>query len=227
MKFGAIKIVICSRQNLFAGALIFFFDEKMTLTPEQEERIRINRERALEIRRKRLESKKSVASNNNNNHEGVAAAVVVVGGDNKTKAEECSIESSSSMAATNGTKTNTSEKKTENAGEEKNDSSDVVTLEDFEVDAPPTVTKREAMEKYCLPEGTLAVCSFSTRENPRRKGWHPMKLYNRAEIRERARKRHGGLEGLIRERQRREEKRLKRDLDATKDVFRRVKQRRL
>jgi XPA protein C-terminus len=67
------------------------------------------------------------------------------------------------------------------------------------------VSKKEAMQTYCLPEGTLAVCSFVEKENPRNKKWAPLKLYNRAEIRRRARERFGGLEGLVKEQQRRVE----------------------
>jgi hypothetical protein len=76
------------------------------------------------------------------------------------------------------------------------------------------------MKMYCLPEGTLAVCAFSEKANPHHKGWTPMKLFNRSEIRRRARERFGGIEGLIAERQMREDKRFQKDLERTKDVFR-------
>jgi XPA protein C-terminus len=75
------------------------------------------------------------------------------------------------------------------------------------------------MQTYCLPEGTLAVCSFVEKENPRNKKWAPLKLYNRAEIRRRARERFGGLEGLVKERQRRVEKRFRKDMETAKNVF--------
>ena len=94
-----------------------------------------------------------------------------------------------------------------------------VELEDFEVDASPWVSKKEAMKMYCLPEGTLAVCSYEERANPHHKGWTPMKLYARAEIRRRARDRWGGLQGLVEERKRREEKKFRKDFDKAKDVF--------
>jgi DNA-repair protein complementing XP-A cells len=94
-----------------------------------------------------------------------------------------------------------------------------VELEDFEVGASPFVSKKEAMQTYCLPEGTLAVCSFVEKENPRNKKWAPLKLYNRAEIRRRARERFGGLEGLVKERQRRVEKRFRKDMETAKNVF--------
>mmetsp|Transcript_13784 Transcript_13784/g.20192 ORF Transcript_13784/g.20192 Transcript_13784/m.20192 type:complete len:148 (-) Transcript_13784:17-460(-) len=94
-----------------------------------------------------------------------------------------------------------------------------IDLEDFEVNAPLLVNKTEAMQIYCLPEGTLAVCEFVEKPNPHHKNWTPMKLYKRAEIRKRARKRWGGVQGLIEERNRREERRFRKDLQDSKDIF--------
>merc|ERR1712176_753125 len=94
-----------------------------------------------------------------------------------------------------------------------------VELEEFEINASSFVSKKEAKEMYCLPEGTLAVCSFGEKDNPRNRGWTKMKLYDRSEIRTRARKRYGGMEGLIAERESRIMKRFKKDLEETKDVF--------
>lgn len=99
------------------------------------------------------------------------------------------------------------------------DKDEEVELEDFEVGASEWVTKKEAVSKYCLPEGTLAVCKYTEKENPHNKGWKPMKLYLRAEIRRRARERFGGLEELQAERRRREEKRFTNDLEKTRNVF--------
>lgn len=91
-------------------------------------------------------------------------------------------------------------------------------LEDFERGAPPHVSKAEAMRVYCLPEGTLAVCRVvAEKDNPRNKNWTKMKLYDRQEIRRRARERFGGLEGLQEERRRREEKRFEKDLEKVKE----------
>lgn len=109
----------------------------------------------------------------------------------------------------------TPEKVQENKKEEDED----VELEEFEVGAPPLVTKKEAMKMYLLPEGTLAVCKFEEKQNPRHKGWNAMKLYHRSEIRRRARERFGGLQGLVEERRRREEKRFERDLEKSKKLF--------
>lgn len=103
--------------------------------------------------------------------------------------------------------------------EEEERGDEVEDLEEFEVNASPLVSKKEAMQKYCLPEGTMAVCSYVEKQNPHRKGWTPMKLYNRSEIRRRARKRFGGKEGLIAERNRRAQKRLEKDLLETRNIF--------
>jgi DNA-repair protein complementing XP-A cells len=145
----------------------------MELTEEQKERIQRNRERALEIQRKRKE-------------EGESGESLSSGGKKRLKVEE-----------------------------EEED----VELEDFEVGAPSLVSKKEAMQTYCLPEGTLAVCAFVEKENPRNKKWAPLKLYNRAEIRRRARARFGGLEGLVEERQKREMNRFRKDMETAKNVF--------
>jgi len=87
------------------------------------------------------------------------------------------------------------------------------------VGASPLVSKREAMQTYCLPEGTLAVCTFEEKDNPRHKGWAPLKLYKRSEIRRRARARFGGVEGLVEERKKRAEKRFRKDLKTAEDIF--------
>merc|ERR1712157_395867 len=100
----------------------------------------------------------------------------------------------------------------------KNDKEEVE-LEDFEVGASDYCSKEEAKKTYCLPDGTLAVCAFVEKENPHHKSWKPMKLYCRSEIRRRARDRFGGLEGLISERKKREEKRFRNDLEKAKELF--------
>jgi XPA protein C-terminus len=92
-------------------------------------------------------------------------------------------------------------------------------LEDFEVNASKFVTRKEAREMYCLPDGTLAVCTFTEKENPHGKRLKPMKLFERAEIRRRARERFGGLAGLIEERDRRKNKKFQNALESTKNIF--------
>ena len=157
----------------------------MVLTPEQQERIRLNRERALELRGRRgeKESKQNLALQE----------------ELKRKAQDDKPEPVSKR-----------QKALEGETE---------MLEDFEENASEFVTKTEAMKMYCLPEGTLAVCKFVEKENPHHKGWAPMKMYDRAEIRKRARQRYGGLDGLIAERKRREEKRFAKDLQKAGSLF--------
>jgi DNA-repair protein complementing XP-A cells len=96
---------------------------------------------------------------------------------------------------------------------------DETPIEKFEEGASEWVTKKEAMNIYCLPEGTLAVCEVEERENPHNKLWKPMKLYRRSEIRERAHKRFGGLDGLVAERNMRRERKFAKDMEAAADIF--------
>jgi XPA protein C-terminus len=91
--------------------------------------------------------------------------------------------------------------------------------EEWEVGLPEWITKKEAVLRYCLPEGTLAVCEIACKDNPHNKGWAPMKLYRRAEVRERAYRRHGGKGGLIKVRTDREQKKLKKDLKGADQIF--------
>lgn len=107
----------------------------------------------------------------------------------------------------------------QNGDHDKNDDHDDF-LEDFERGASPWVTKQEALQRYCLPASTLAVCTVhATQPNPRQVNFAPMKLYARAEIRQRARQRFGGLAGLQAERRKREHAQLQRDLDRAKQFF--------
>ena len=160
----------------------------MELTDEQKERVRKNKERALDIQRKRRSLELEALSPR---------------GDIAVKSDPSGGEASSKKFKTN----------------DSDDRDEEVELEDFEVGASEWVTKKEAISKYCLPEGTLAVCKYTEKENPHHKGWKPMKLYSRAEVRRRARERFGGLEELKAERRRREEKRFSNDLEKTKNVF--------
>ncbi len=145
------------------------------LTEEQKELIRQNRERALQLQKKKRE------------------CVVVAEDEAKERCEK--------------------KIRIETKVDEE------IELEEFEIAASKFVTQREAKQVYCLPEGTLAVCSYVEKTNPRGKGFKPMKLYDRAEIRRRARERFGGLDGLIAERNRRAEERFRKDLERNKDLF--------
>jgi hypothetical protein len=103
--------------------------------------------------------------------------------------------------------------------EEEEDTPTIDDLEEFEVNASDLVTKTEAKTVYCLPEGTLAVCDYVEKENPRHKGWTPMKMYRRSEIRKWARERFEGLEGLIAERTKRSDRRLAKDMEQAREIF--------
>lgn len=94
-------------------------------------------------------------------------------------------------------------------------------LEDFEIGASPFVTQTEASQQYCLPAGTLSVCTVvEERANPRNARWAKVKLYARSEIRQRAHKRYGGIEGLRAEREKRARQRYEKDARRMKDLFR-------
>ena len=106
----------------------------MTLTEEQKERMRKNRERALEIQRKRREE---------------AALKSANAADNKRSLKE-----GDQGVITKRSKKQESEGKGKaEDGEDYDDD-----LEAFEEGASDLVPKTEAKKMYCLPEGSLAVC---------------------------------------------------------------------
>lgn len=172
----------------------------MGLTEKQRESIQQNRDRALELRKRKLDDEAATVGTyktRDEKSEGDEPAAVrrrIVGASGKKAVEE------------------------NKAVLQEDD--DEVELEAFEEGASGYITKQEAMKMYCLPVGTLEVCSFIEKPNPRNGAWNAMKLYDRCEIRRRARKRFGGLEGLMLERRKREEARFKNDMEKTKDVFR-------
>mmetsp|Transcript_7216 Transcript_7216/g.17595 ORF Transcript_7216/g.17595 Transcript_7216/m.17595 type:complete len:174 (-) Transcript_7216:189-710(-) len=172
----------------------------MALTKEQKERIRINREKALEIQRKRREEKTE-----------------------ETKGNECSdqdILKPSKKQKTGGSSPNMKSKSIldRNTGTDYNHDNNLP-LEDFEKGAPDLISKKEAMTMYCLPEGSMAVCSYEEKKNPRNPLFNPMKLYRRSEIRYRAHKRYGGLEGLVKEREKRRKRKLEKDMEEARKIF--------
>lgn len=181
--------------------------DTMTLTEKQKKRIQENRERALLLRRQRLIEQQL----------------------QKSQQEKEQIQQQSSISLKRKREDDAHDKNVEKKTIEKkhgegNDEVEVeveleVILEDFEQGASEWVSKREAKEIYCLPEGTLKVCDFVEKQNPFHKGFTSMKLYKRSHIRRFARERFGGLEGLIAERKKREMKRYQKDLEDTKDLF--------
>ncbi|KAL7530958.1 hypothetical protein ACHAXR_003764 [Thalassiosira sp. AJA248-18] len=211
----------------------------MALTEEQRKRMETNRKRALEIKRQ-----KQIEKETNENKSMVASptpSVFEAGGfvvgtkpsppeeQNKKRRMEEGSENGGGMSVGGGggggkkectmvatTVGGTTTNKTSN---DNNSDDDESSLEDFELTAPPHITKTEAQRTYCIPLGTLAVCSFIEKDNPQNKGWSKMKLYSRAEVRRRARKRFGGKGGLREERERRRKKRFEKDLKEVENVF--------
>mmetsp|Transcript_9988 Transcript_9988/g.22376 ORF Transcript_9988/g.22376 Transcript_9988/m.22376 type:complete len:204 (+) Transcript_9988:112-723(+) len=202
----------------------------MVLTEEQQKRMEESRKRALEIKRKKQiekeKNEKMMASANapsvfdaggfvgkssgmesQNNKRRINEVSVDVGGGGK---KGCNVENASTKTISNGNSNNTNE--------DANDD-DESSLEDFELNASAHISQTEARSIYCVPLGTLAVCSYIEKDNPRNRGFAKLKLYVRSEVRRRGRKRFGGKEGLIREREGRKKKRFEKDLAETKDVF--------
>ena len=130
----------------------------------------------------------------------------------------------SNVSDINDTETNKSKQQQTRVGSSVKDENvdnedDTVSLEEFELSASPYISQTEAQRLYCVPLGTLAVCSCIEKPNPRSKSFTPMKLYNRSEVRQRAHARYGGKVGLIAERERRKKNRSDKDLDEMKNIF--------
>lgn len=173
----------------------------MVLTEEQRERIRKNRERALQIQKQRREEREKKERK-------------IGGGENTIEEKQRPFK----KQKTTDISITTTSQSTSTVKEDHQYRSDAP-LEDFEEGASEWVSKTEAMTMYCLPEGTMAVCSYEEKENPRNPKFKPMKLYKRSEIRYRAHKRHGGLVGLQEERNKRRQQKLEKDMEEARDIF--------
>ncbi|VEU43174.1 unnamed protein product [Pseudo-nitzschia multistriata] len=186
----------------------------MVLTEEQKLRIRKNRERALRIQKERREKYEKQKEEHLKESERSIE-------DNQTPSKKRKTTDSTLARPTASTTTSQSISPTTNAKQatEDHDYHSSEPLEDFEEGASQWVTKTEAMNTYCLPEGTMAVCSYEEKQNPRNPSFKPMKLYKRSEIRYRAHKRHGGVEGLVKEREKRRKRKLEKDMEAARDIF--------
>jgi len=176
----------------------------MVLTEEQKERIRKNKERALQIQKERREEKEKKESKNKKNNNNIQEKLKP---SKKQKTTDCTTRTTSQSTLCTSTVT------------EDHHYHSNAPLEDFEEGASELVSKKESMTMYCLPEGTMAVCSNEEKQNPRNPLFKPMKLYKRSEIRYRAHKRHGGLEGLVKERNLRRERKLEKDMKEVRDIF--------
>merc|ERR1740130_1916641 len=176
----------------------------MVLTEEQRERIRRNKERALQIQKERKQKqqneKRHIHYNNNNKRR--LSSPTTNNNDNVIHHQK---------------EVEKSEKKQKKIADSQNDPS--LPLEDFEVGASQYVTKKEATNVYCLPEGSIAVCTHEEKVNPHNSKFKPMKLYKRDEVRYYAHKGYGGLNGLIKERNKRRQRKLEKDMNDAKDIF--------
>ena len=172
----------------------------MALTEEQRKRIEENRKRALEIRKKKETEKKEST---------ISSSVFDEGGfvqDNKKRKIEDS--GYKKVEDIKQSTTNTTD----------NDS-DTESLEHFELNASQYISQTDAQRLYCVPKGTLDVCTFIEKDNPHNKGFAKMKLYLRKDVRKRSHKRFGGKQGLILEREKRRKKRSAKDLEESKNIF--------
>ena len=179
----------------------------MVLTEEQRKRIEKNRKRALEIRKKKEAEKKEST---------ISSSVFDEGGfvqeNKKRKIEDDELVG----RGENGYKKEEDIKQSTNTTD--NDS-DTESHEDFEINASQYISQTDAQRLYCVPKGTLDVCTYVEKDNPHNKGFSKMKLYVRSEVRKRSHKRFGGKQGLILEREKRRKKRSAKDLEESKNIF--------
>lgn len=169
--------------------------------------MRKNRERALEIQRKRREEKGAQAATMKKQKISSCEGGFLVTGA-ATQKRNTKVTSKDMLRAMDGGKE-----------DEEDSDDDGLPIEEFEEGASKWVTRHDALNVYCLPTGTLAVLRVEERENPHNKSWAPMKLYRRSEVRCRAHERWGGLEGLRKERERRREAKLAKDLMEANNIF--------
>ena len=175
----------------------------MALTEEQRKRIEENRRKALEIRKKReMERGKEESA------EGFFVAAPTQ--EQKRRKVEGATEPSKEAKKQRSNVLSVERGDCENSDDE--------SVEEFERDASAYVSQTEAQKIYCLPKGTIDVLSFIERDNPHQRGFSKMKLYSRAEVRRRARKRYGGKNGLITEREKRKMKKYEKELKEVKKM---------
>jgi len=198
----------------------------MVLTEEQRKRMEENRKRAIEIKRKKQLEREKI---DKRMASASAPSVFDAGGfvghssgkespNKKRRKDDVKVDSGGGGAKSHWGEGNTKHTSDENSNEYAS-VDDESSLEDFELNASSRISQTEAQRTYCIPKGTLEVCAYIEKDNPGKRGFSKMKLYVRSEMRRRGRKRFGGKEGLIAEREARKRKRFEKDLKATKDVF--------
>ena len=202
----------------------------MTLTEEQLKRMEDSRKRALEIKRKRdydnVQPERVTAAGHESSVFDAGGFIGMSSEKMESPSKRIRLDDGSKETMVGSKKGGVREgakpfpTKTDHDSIEGVNDDNESSLEDFEQNASPYISQSEAQRLYCIPLGTLAVCSYIEKDNPRKSGWSKMKLYLRSDVRRRARKRFGGMEGLIKEREQRKKKRFGKDLEEMKDVFR-------
>ena len=134
----------------------------MALTDEQRLRIEANRQAALEKLKRKREQRISRTCRDNND-------VFEAGGFVEGKA----VKPGGTNDETNHNKRRKSHQDLRNRTAPDDDDESV---EEWELSASEYITRSEAQKCYCVPDGTLQVCSFIERDNPKRRGWAMMKL---------------------------------------------------
>lgn len=203
------------------------------LTEEQKERIKRNKERALEIRRQRAKEKEQQGNERQLRLQADTTPICTGFEGIENNAETIALDQEKKETIVNISLVNSAvvvDSKDDENNKDDNDDNDVVDddseLEDFEIGASTHISQTEATKIYCLPMGTLAICSYIEKPNPKQSKWSNMKLYCRKDIRRKARERFGGRQGLIEERMKREKKRSEKDLESGFDIFKSKKQKR-
>jgi len=74
------------------------------------------------------------------------------------------------------------------------------------------INKTDVSSQFCIPDDVIGMLKFKERPNPKKPGWAPMKLYLVKHAREASYKRWKDEEGLEKEKARREAKKYDRDL---------------
>jgi hypothetical protein len=196
----------------------------MELTEEQRERIRRNRERALKLQQEHKKHRIEADSSSTTDGETSLGTGKLDGKELQQHLSETGKRQKINAQEINDT-CHSSEIRLQNGkdfptdniiGDDKYKNDEI---ELFEEGASEYVTKQEAMKVYCLPLGTLEVCSYVEKPNPKNNSWQSMKLYYRNEIRHRAHARYGGITGLMEERNKRNQLRLQKDIEKSKDIF--------
>jgi len=187
-------------------------------TEEQRERARRNREKALALQaQKRKEREDAAAASAESKRAKTTNGKASTTTSNNIHTNDN--DNNNNNRNKNRSETKQKEEKQQQQQQPATAEDDDLPLEDFEIGASEFVTQTEAQKVYLLPMGTLRVCRYVEKENPRNRQFQPMKLYHRAEIRRRARDRWGGIPGLQRERTRRQDEQFERDLRKTKNIF--------